>query len=286
MTANNVHVFMNLPTNVTDAQIMQMVQNGQGGTDQIDRDIFKTGFFGVPNGNNVFTIVTFEITGNNNIQRVTGITPGNTRGAGLGDLDHNGQVSQGDIAGTSYGFETVLYSRNDLFNPAGDFDGDGDVDNRDMFALELSVQGSDASVMGETRAMVLRRGNINGQFGTDQWDIDALYDRVGQTGDIWFEDLNVDGVVDQGDVNTLVRQVLLSEFGDFNLDMKIDAVDLGLLASYWGFGIAPQQQQSIYAAAYAIGFTAIPEPATLGLLGLGATLLGRRNRTRAQERLS
>jgi alpha-amylase len=318
MTANNVHVFMNLPANVTNAQIMQMVQNGQGGTDQLDRDIFKTGFFGIPNGNNVFTIVTFEITGNNNIQRITGVKPGNVRGAGMADLNHDGVVATGDVAGTGYGFEAVLYSRNGSFNPAADFNADGLIDNRDMFAFESHVQGN-PSVAAEARAMVLRRGNINGEFGTDQWDIDTLYDRLGKTGDNWFEDLNVDGVVDQSDVNTLVRQVLRSEFGDFNLDAKIDAVDLGLLASnwgqtnrgyatadangdgfvdavdlgllatYWGFGVAPQHAQSIYAAAYSIGFTAIPEPATLSLLGLGATLLGRRNRRtthQAQERLS
>ena len=62
---------LNLPANLTDAQILTMAQNGQGNTDQIDRDIFKTGFFGVPNGNNTVTIVTYEITGNSNVQSVT-----------------------------------------------------------------------------------------------------------------------------------------------------------------------------------------------------------------------
>jgi glycosidase len=308
MTANNVHVFMNLPANVTDSQIMQMVQNGQGQTNQLDRDIFKTGFFGIPNGNNVFTIVTFEVTGNSNIQRITGVKPGNARGAGMGDLNHNGTLSPDDLAGTNYGFEAVLYSRNNSFNPAADFNADGLVDNRDLFALETFVQDKSSTVKSETRSMVLRRGNINGEYGTDQWDIDALYRRIGKTGDIWYEDLNVDGIVNQLDVNTLVRQILWSEFGDFNLDRKIDAVDLGILASnwgqsnrgyasadangdglvdavdlgllstYWGFGVASQQQQSIYSAAYTLGFSAVPEPVAVGLFGMGIVALGQRQR--------
>ncbi len=312
LTANNVHVFMNLPANLTDAEIMQRVQNGEGGTTQLDRDIFKTGFFGVPNGNNVFTIVTFEITGNNNIQRYAGVTPGNVRGAGLGDLNHDGQIAQADITGTNFGFEAELYRRNNSFNPAADMNADGLIDSRDLFALESHLAATNAlpAVQADMRQVVLRRGNINGEFGTDQWDIDALYARFGKTTaqDNWFEDLDVDGNVDQNDVDVLVRQVLRSEFGDFNLDLKIDIVDLQILASnwqqsnrgyasadgtgdafvgqadldllkqFWGFGIPSGQVQDIYAAAASIGFTSIPEPASLGTLAVAMGLLLRRRK--------
>ncbi len=311
-TATGVHVFMNLPANLTEAEIIARVNNGEGNTSQIDRDIFKTGFFGIPNGNNVFTIVTFEITGNRNIQRITGVRPGNTRGYGLGDLNHDGQIDQGDIGGTAHGFDAVLYTRNSTFNPAADLNADGLVDNRDLFALETQVSGAATAVKNEARQVVLRRGNINREFGTDQWDIDTLYNRGGKTGDNWFEDLNTDGQVTQADVDSLVRQVLQSEFGDFNLDLKIDLADLQILANnwqqanrgyasadgtgdafvgqadldllklYWGFGIDPNATQNIYDAAASIGFTAIPEPGLVCLIGLIPLALRRRRRVAEQ----
>jgi hypothetical protein len=66
-----------------------MVDGGQGKTDALDRDVFKTGFFGIPNGNNAITVVTREISGNTNVQRFTGLNPASARGAGLGDLNHD-----------------------------------------------------------------------------------------------------------------------------------------------------------------------------------------------------
>jgi hypothetical protein len=309
-TADGMHVFLNLPANLTDAQIMSMVNAGQGKTDKIDRDVFKTGFFGVPNGNNVATVVTFEITGNSNIQRYTGVKPGNVRGAGLGDLNFDGLIAQDDISGTSYGFEHYLYARDNDFNPAADTNADGRIDTRDLFQLQSHLKNSaaPANVSNILHTIALNRTNFNGQFGTDAYDIHTLYSRRGKSGDVWSEDLNVDGKVDQLDVDAFVRQVFESEYGDFNLDRRIDAADLQTLASnwqqsgkawaladatgdtlvnqadldllklYWGFGVS--QPESIYDAANRIGFTAVPEPTSLATLALaGGLLLRRRKRT-------
>ncbi len=314
-TADSVHVFMNLPANVSDAEIMQKVFNGEGHTDAIDRDLFKTGFFGIPNGNNVFTVVTFEITGNHSIQRITGITPANVRGGGLGDLDHNGAFEPGDLANTSHGFEAVLYSRNAQFNPAADLNGDGLVDNRDLFLLrtELISQGAPTATLNMLDEVLLRRGNINGEFGTDQWDIDALYDRVHgrvATSDLWYDDLNVDGVIDQGDVDALVFHIFQTSYGDANLDRVVDRTDLDiLLANYtqpigWaggnftGLGPVGLEDLALLLDNYtglrglidnlahlgtaernlltAHGFTVVPEPSGTLLLTAAAIMFARR----------
>ena len=100
-TADKVNIFQNVPATVSDATILAWVNAGQGATDVIDRDIFKTGFFGVPNGNNTYTVVTREITGNTNIQRITGRTPASGRGAGLGDLNFDSVRNAGDMSGTN-----------------------------------------------------------------------------------------------------------------------------------------------------------------------------------------
>lgn len=139
MTANSVKMFLNLPATATDAQILAMVGAGQGNSDQLDRNIFKTYFQGMPNGNNVLTVVTYEITGNYNIQRIVGKTPSNGRGKGIGDLDFNGTIDSSDLRGTSWGFEAVLYGNNATFNPAADANGDGLVDNNDFAGLKTAM---------------------------------------------------------------------------------------------------------------------------------------------------
>jgi hypothetical protein len=77
---------------------------------------------------------------------------------------------------------------------------------------------------------VLRRGNLNGG-ATDQSDIDLLYSRFGTTANLWTNDMNVDGAVGQPDVDTLVRTILHSQYGDANLDGKVDLTDFTFLAS-------------------------------------------------------
>jgi hypothetical protein len=176
-TADDVRVFLNLPAGLSEAEILAKVAAGEGKTDRLDRDVFKTGFFGIPNGNNVITVVTREITNNTNVQRFTGLTPASVRGAGLGDLNHNGSIGPDDLAGTAYGFEYFLYSRDEAFNPAADFNADGLVDNRDLF--QVRTLALSAATHAEYRNVLLRRGNVNHLFGTDAWDIDALFARRG-----------------------------------------------------------------------------------------------------------
>jgi hypothetical protein len=304
-TATGMRVFMNLPANLTDAQILAMVDNNQGNSaDSIDRDIFKTGFFGIPNGNNVFTVVTTEITGNRNVQRFVGQKPANSRGAGLGDLDQNNSITANDITGTSYGFEHYLYARNAEFNPSGDVNADGLIDNRDLFALNAALPVSATAAKTAAGQVLLRRGNINGQYGTDAYDIDAEYQRLGKTGDNWFEDLNVDGSVTKADVDTLVQQIFKTAYGDSDLNGKVDFNDFltiqnnfgkaggwaagdfdgnGLvnfsdflqLQNNYGFGTFVTASETAALTAFAVS---VPEPACLGLVIFALPALTRRGR--------
>ncbi|XAM01631.1 PEP-CTERM sorting domain-containing protein [Phycisphaeraceae bacterium D3-23] len=95
----------------------------------------------------------------------------------------------------------------------------------------LQTAGADSATLTAYGNILERRGNINGEFGADAFDIDALYDNFGSTD--WFDDLNVDGTTDQGDVDTLVRIILGSDYGDANLDGTVDEQDLNILDANW-----------------------------------------------------
>ena len=130
-TADSVHVFLNLPANMSDASIILQAEQGGGLTNQIDRDQFVYGFFDVKHGNNVATIVSFERTGNVNVQRQTGLFTSTIIGAGLGDLNTDGTYTPADIAT----FATLLKSDNSQFHPAADLNGDGLIDLADLTLL-------------------------------------------------------------------------------------------------------------------------------------------------------
>lgn len=308
-TADSMHVFLNLPAGLTEAQIMQKVQNGEGQAAKIDRDIFKMYFGGdysLANGNNTLTLVTFEITGTSNVQRFTGIKPGSARGAGFSDTNFNGVIDSFDMSGTSHGVEHYLYARETDFNPAVDLDGDGKVDTKDVLALakQAGITGGARTALQD---VLVRRANINGAFGTDQWDIDALFNQRGATGDIWTADLNVDGTVDDSDVSTMVEDILLTRFGDLNLDHRVDLTDLqimsanwqqadrgwamaditgdrfvseadrNLLGMNWNFGVPANEQISFAEALSIVGN--VPEPSSaMAALTLGAVAVLRRRR--------
>ena len=235
LTADTVHVFRNLTENVTEAEILARVANGEGATSRIDRDLFQRGWLGTESGNNVFTIVTREITGTTNIQRFTGVFV-DGRGAGLGDLNFNNTIDTFDLVDQPDAFEAVLYSRGAAFNPAADIDGNGRVDNLDLYQLDdvLVTAGVSQSTTDAYDAMLLRRGNVNQQFGADAFDIDFLYEQIGTTPDneflAWFYDLNVDGTISEDDIDTLVMDIFRTTFGDIDLDGSVNLDDFNTLA--------------------------------------------------------
>jgi len=208
-TADRVNIFQNIPAAVSDATILSWVAAGQGTTDKIDRDVFKTGFFGVANGNNTYTVVTREITGTYNVQRFTGRNPSSARGAGIGDLNFDGVRDGGDMAGTTYGFERILYSKNAEFNPAADATADGLVNTWDLVQLRGLLTGSANTAAANALAGVtFRRLNFVSDSAVNETDLAVLRAYVGMPGtaDVWTYDLDCDNAIDDGDVTVAQQQ--------------------------------------------------------------------------------
>jgi alpha-amylase len=225
-TANNVHVFVDLPVNVTEAQILQMAQSGQGGAGYYDRDSFIRGFFNVITGNHVATIVTFEPTGNHNIQRLPGLFTQTSLGAGFGDMNGNGVLQSSEIMSLSpLAFNHLLYSQGNSFNAAADVDGDGVITNLDLFELgeELVAGGASAAVMSTYDQLLISRGDLNGDNLTNAADVQSLYSSFGAYS--WLKDLNVDGMVTQADVDTFVIKILRTSYADFDVNRVVDGAD-------------------------------------------------------------
>jgi alpha-amylase len=297
-TADNMHFFLDLPASMSDAQIMQMVNSGQGDAGAYDRDSFIRGYTDVRTGNHVATVVTIEPTGNTNIQRFPGLFTQTELGVGLGDLTSRGGLQPNDILGAGVNaFEGVLFSQNSLFNAAADVDGNGLVDNRDLFDLggALTAQGAGAAVLDAYNALLLKRGDVNQDGVTNGADVATLHSNFGMS--TWLNDLNVDGTVDVADVNTLITELVRTTHGDFNLDRVVDGTDF--LIWQRGVGVAGARfdqgdaglngvvsgddlaiWKSTYGTAGPVTATAasaaIPEPATATLLYLAVTAAGSR----------
>ena len=225
-TADNMHFFLDLPANATNAQIMQMVQSGQGDAANYDRDSFIAGFFGVRTGNHVATVVTFEPTGRANIQRFVGLFTETGVGIGFGDMNGDGVYSSPDLLGASNGsFEQVLSSQNGLFSAAADVNGDGRVTNVDLFELgdQLVAEGAGIATLNAYDQLLVKRGDANQDGLTNSADVSALYATFSQSD--WQADLNADGVVSLADVATLVTDLVRTDYGDFNLDRRVDGAD-------------------------------------------------------------
>jgi glycosidase len=225
-TADNMHMYLDLPASMTDAQVFALTQMGQNDSDNYDRDSFIFGFNNVSTGNHVATIVTFEQTGNYSIQRFAGLFTDTNIGAGFGDLNNNGTFTTTDVLGIgNNSAEDILYSQNTKFRAAFDVNGDGLGDNRDLFALgnELVAGGASQAVLTSYEQLLLKRGDLNGSGTTNVSDLEALYANLGPA--TWLFDLNVDGVVDEADAETLITQLARTVPGDFNLDGVVDAAD-------------------------------------------------------------
>ncbi len=300
-TADSVHAFLNLPATTDPLSLV----DGNNRASRVDRDLFKYGFGGLVNGNNVLTVVTYEITGNVNVQRFGGYSFETGVGLGVGDLNASGGFGLGDVANTGYSFESILYARGDRFHPAGDADADGDVDTLDLFLLEPIYLAAGATTAAEAaRAAELRRGNVNEFGGTDAFDLDALFERLGS--DDWFADLDADGLVTQDDADVLLGEVFETVRGDANLDGVVNLADFGVLRASFGdaagwaagdftgdgvvnladFGLLRSNfgfDRDAGLAAGSLIFPAdlaatVPEPAAAGVIVLGGIFCLRRRR--------
>lgn len=101
-------------------------------------------------------------------------------------------------------------------------------------------------------------------------------------------DANLDGQVDVTDLGALATNWQTSNVwtgGDFNYDGFVDVTDLGALATNWQAGVgSPLGPGSLESAMAAVGLgsAAVPEPGSVGLLGLALTAsIARRRRRRA-----
>jgi len=313
-TADNMHIFLDLPAGLSDAQVLSMALGGQNDAGSYDVDSWVYGFTGVRTGNHVATVVTFEPTFDGthgfNVQRFPGLFTETGLGAGFGDMNGSGTVTSANLAGIgNNSFEDVLYSQNAKFNAAADVTGDGLVTNLDLFALgqELINGGASQAALDTYLEVLLRRGDMTGDGLVGVDDVQHLYDNFGET--TWLEDLNGDGMVDIADVATLITDIVQTVPGDFNLDGVvdgqdfliwqrnvgnpnamyhlgdanmdgvIDAADLVIWQSNFGFQASPLLQANL-----ASEQVAVPEPGSLGMLCLGLMWFIRRRITFTNNR--
>ncbi|HEX4415088.1 MAG TPA: dockerin type I domain-containing protein, partial [Lacipirellulaceae bacterium] len=299
-TASNMFVLLDLPANTTQAQILQMIGSGNL-MSYYDQNKFVYGFSNLAKGNHVATVVTYEPTGNFNVQRLPGLFTNSNIGSGFGDMNGNGAIQASDIqgaAGTNT-VEDVLYSQGAKFRAQFDVNGDGLNDNRDLFALGAAMvsEGATAAALTSYTNLLLKRADVDGSGTADTADVAAMYSHFGAG--VWLYDMNVDGVVNAADISTMITQEFRSMPGDFNLDGKVDMADYVLWRNGSGTGTQYEQgdanldghvdandfaiwrsnfgfvRQALTAGAGSgIGGAAVPELATSTLMMLGLTAIG------------
>ncbi len=299
-TADRVHVFFDLPANLSDEDINTMADANQGRAGYYDRDQFILGLNGVTNGNHTVTIVTIEETGTRNIQREVGFRTETTIGAGFGDLNADGNINPADLIGP-VGLEQLLYSRNDQFNAAADVTGDGLVDNRDLLAIVDPILSTafDPRVAEQLGLVLQRRADFNDDGSVDAADLATLFAGLGS--DEWLLDIDGDGLVELEDAELLVTELVRTAPGDFNLDGVVDAADYTVWRDNQGTGLigdadfdgdADSDDQAVWAAAYGSvrselmltpSSLSVPEPGSVGLLAVAACFSAARRR-RASKR--
>ncbi|HEY1921284.1 MAG TPA: hypothetical protein VGG44_00850, partial [Tepidisphaeraceae bacterium] len=150
-TTTGEYVFLNLPSGITNAQILNMISTGNntinsvsyngGSAGQTDQNIFAYGFNNLQNGNNVATIVSYRPDGNYSIQRITAsqasdLGDATLNGLGLGDLNADGHINTTD----AFSFYNNVLSNGQSFNPAADMNGTGLNDVNDWLLFEAELQ--------------------------------------------------------------------------------------------------------------------------------------------------
>lgn len=276
-TANAVHVFANVAASITDQQILDAVSGSNGAT-LIDRDTWSRDLNGLVSGKHSLTIVTYELTGSYSIERLTGIELDTGYGAGVGDLDSDNVYEARDIEL----LEIYLKANNSLFRAAGDANGDGRLDLRDITPLSAYLTGADQATLDAYEDLVDRALTIatpgdldlDGAFTFDDYVVmldslgDPVFDYTGdgvsdfEDADYLLEryagtllgDATLDGSVDLLDLSRLAQHFNSTtdstspldqwSLGDFNLDQRVDLLDLSILAANFGQSVAVPEPAS------------------------------------------
>ena len=186
----------------------------------------------------------------------------------VSDLGPNGTVSFSAYSSGTANFGPVVGPG---VAPPGDFDGDAHIDDLDIDML------CDAIRTGSTNFDLFdisADGATEGQDGViDLLDLDFLVHYLVETAvgnGTEYGDFNLDGKLDTTDLTRLATNYGPNDWkwadgnANRNIDTNIDNTDLTILATYYGTGPADPD--------------VVPEPATAGLLLLGASAVLRRRR--------
>ncbi len=165
---------------------------------------------------------------------------------------------------------------------------DGLIDDVQVYNTGISPE--QASYLFGNPGELLVAGDFNLNGVHDAGDIDLLTDHFENT----LYDLTGDFTTDTGDVDELVLNLIGTAYGDANLDGAVDLLDLNRLGMNWaneggwgegdynGDGLIDLLDLNLLGINW--GFTgggaapAVPEPASVLLLGLGALALSRKRR--------
>lgn len=223
LTANSVHLLFDLPAGLTEQQILARVNAGNRAV-QTDRDLFARDARNLTHGNHTVTVVSYEMTGRSNIQRIPGLFTSTIYGAGLGDLNFDGATDTADLTL----FHQLLASGNQEFNPAADLNGDGLIDNSDLLLLWprlLEVGADEATLLAYQEILGPPPGGYFTRVGqavalsfalpprdTPQlafaWDLngDGVYeDAYGAGVKVTWEELAFLGITEEGTYSIAVR---------------------------------------------------------------------------------
>ena len=164
-----------------------------------------------------------------------------------------------------WGMELNILPVAPTFDP-GDFDRDGDVDADDIDDLC-------ANMTGEGVPPIDPKYDLDGDNDTDSADMDILIHDLVETAvgvGTEYADFNLDGEVNTTDLTILATNFGIGSTwaeGNANCDTDVNTTDLTILATNFGF----------------IAAGAVPEPATLFVMGCGAIGLLRRCRSKIRR---
>lgn len=148
------------------------------------------------------------------------------------DVSGDGRATPGDCASVQSNVGAIV--GDPQYQLRYDIDRDGVVDAQDF--------GTCSNVVGTTTLL----GDFDADGDVDDRDIDLLFAEVRAGTHSPQFDLTADTLVDQADATHLVETILHSHFGDANLDGFVDRVDVTILARNYGFALGSSWARGDY----------------------------------------